>query len=117
MSTDWDAWLGPAADDMTPQQRKRFEVEAQAAIERIGDDPDDQDDRDAALSAIVQYLLGDTTLDQAGAERERTQAAARAASIAAQTMARLAVQDGVSEVQAARRAGLTRMTVRRALGK
>ena len=90
MSTDWTAWLGPAADELTGEQRDRLDDEAAEIIERIGDDPDDQDDRDAALSAVVQYLLGETTIDQAGRERAATLAAARHASIAAQTIARLA---------------------------
>ncbi|WP_300680733.1 hypothetical protein [Nocardioides sp.] len=115
--TDWTAWLGPAADEMTDHQRERFEREAAEAIDRIGDDPDLQEERDAALSAIVQYLLGETTIDEAGEARTRTQREARYASLAAQQIARLAVQDGMSEEEAGWRAHLTRMTVRKALGK
>lgn len=116
MDNDWTAWLGPAADAMTPEQRARFEAEAADVVARHHD-PDLPEDRDAALSALVQYLLGETTLDDAGAQRVRTRADARAASIAAQQIARLAVQDGTPEAEAARRAGLDRMTVRKALGK
>ncbi|HET7388368.1 MAG TPA: hypothetical protein VFJ19_17075 [Nocardioidaceae bacterium] len=117
MSTDWTAWLGPAADDLTDEQRERFEAEAEAAIERIGDDPDLQPERDAALAAIVAYLLEETSIEQVGAERTATADAARYASLAAQQVARMAVQDGMSEVAAARAARLDRMTVRRVLGK
>lgn len=117
MTTDWTPWLGPAADELSDEQRERFEIEATEAIARIGDDPDLQEERDAALSAIVQYLLGETDIDAAGEHRAETQRAARLASIAAQQVARLAVLDGMSEVEAARRAQLDRMTVRRALGK
>jgi hypothetical protein len=116
MSTDWTTWLGPAADDMTDDQRQRFETEAEVILARY-DDPDLSDARDAALSALVQYLFAETTIDEAGRERQRTRDAERAASIAAQQVARLAVLDGMPEAEAARRAGLDRMTVRRLLGK
>ena len=116
-TTDWTAWLGPAADELDDEQRARFEAEAASAVARIGDDPDMQADRDAALSAIVQYLLGETTIDQAGAERERTRQAERHASLAAQQVALLAIGDGMAEAEAARRASLDRMTVRKLLGK
>lgn len=114
---EWAAWLGPAAEHLAEEQRERFETEAQAAVERIGDDPGLQDERDAALAAIVQYLLGEVTIEQAGAERARTRDAERMASIVAQQVALLAVGDGMPEAAAARAAGLDRMTVRRLLGK
>lgn len=117
MSTDWTAWLGPAAEELTTEQRERFEAEAQAAVERIGDDPDLLAEREAVLSATVQYLLGETDVDEAGRRRVATRVAEREASLVAQQVARLAVQDGMDEVEAARRVSLNRMTVRKALGK
>lgn len=115
--TDWTAWLGPAAEELTTEQRERFEVEAVETIERIGDDPDLQAERDAALSALVQYLLGEATIDEVGGVRRRSADAARYALLAAQQVARLAVLDGMPEAEAGRRAGLDRMTVRKLLGK
>lgn len=117
MNTDWTIWLGPAADDMTADQLDRFEREAAETIDRIGDDPDLQEERDAALSALVQYLLGETTIDEAGQQRRDTASAARLALLVSQQVARLAVQDGMSESEAGRRAGLDRMVVRRLMGK
>lgn len=117
MSAEWTAWLGPAAEELTDEQRDRFEVEAAAATERIGDDPDLAAEREAAWSAIVQYLLGETTLDEAGDQRRQTRAAERHALLAAQAVARLAYQDGIAEAEVARRVGLDRMVVRRVLGK
>ncbi|MGH3496303.1 MAG: hypothetical protein ACRDP1_02410 [Nocardioidaceae bacterium] len=110
-------WLGPAADQLTAEQLDRFEYEAKRVLARVGDDPGDQPDRDTALSAVVQYLLGEIAIDQAGADRVRTRTAERAASLVAQQVARMAVLDGMPEAEAARRAGLDRMTVRAALGK
>lgn len=114
---DWTAWLGPAAEELTDEQRTRFEAEAAETIARIGDDPDLQAEHDAALSALAQYLLGETTIDEVGHVRQRSADAARYALLAAKQVARLAVLDGMSEVEAARRAGLDRMTVRKLLGK
>lgn len=116
-AVEWDAWLGPAAEEMDEEQRDRFERAAADAIARIGDDPDLQADRDAVLSAIVQYVLGEVTIDQAGAERQRTRAAARAASLAAQQVVLLAIEDGMPEAEAARRGTVDRMHVRKLLGK
>lgn len=115
--SDWTAWLGPAADEMSPEQRRRFEDEAALIVERYRDDPDLAQEADAALSALVAYLMGEVGVDRAGAERARTRDAERMASIAAQQVARLAVLDGMPEAEAARRAGLDRMTVRKVLGK
>jgi hypothetical protein len=115
--TDWTTWLGPAADELTDEQRERFEDEAAETIDRIGDDPDLQAERDAALTALVQYLLGEVDVDEVGAERARLRAAERAAYLAAQQVARLAVLDGMPEAEAARRSGVDRMVVRKLLGK
>lgn len=115
--TDWDAWLGPAADEMSAEQRERFEYEADLILTQLGDDPDVADKRDVALSILVQYLLGETTLTDVGRRRVATQQAAQMALIAAQQVARLSVLDGVPEAEAARQAGIDRMTVRKALGK
>lgn len=115
--SDYTDWLGPAADDMTDDQRERFDAAVDEAMERIGDDPDDQDERDAAMSVICQYVLGEVTLDEVGERRTHTQRAEREASIQAQALAVLAVGDGVPEAEVARRVRLDRMTVRKALGK
>lgn len=115
-TTDWTAWLGPAADEMTDDQRARFEREADEILAGIPEG-DLFDEREAALSAVVQYVLGDMTIDDAGRQRVSTQRAARLALVAAQQHARLAVLDGMPETEAARRAGIDRMTVRKALGK
>lgn len=116
-ATDWTAWLGLAAEELTDEQRMRFETEARIAIERIGDDPDLQAERDIALSAIVQYLLSEATLDEAGEQRRAAREADRRTLLVSQALARLAVQDGVPEAEVARRVGLDRMAVRKLLGK
>ena len=115
-TTDFTAWLGSAADDMTPEQRARFDAEAPEIL-AMWPDPDDQAERDAALSALVQYLLGETSPTEAGYQLTRARIALAEALAAAKVLARFAVQDGMSEVQAAAQVGLDRMTVRKVLGK
>lgn len=111
-----DAWLGDTRADLTDDQYTRLREEA-AEIERRYPDPDDVADRDAALSATVQYLLGEITPIAAGAALARARIAAREASVTAQQVSRLAVLDGTPEAQAARDVGIDRMTVRKVLGK
>jgi hypothetical protein len=114
--TDLIAWLGPAADDLTPDQIDRLHREAQRIYSRYPD-PDDQELRDAALSAAVQWLLGDITLERAREELVSARIAAARASAAAQQVAVMAHGDGMPESRAAAAAGIDRMTLRRALGK
>lgn len=117
MDAEWTAWLGPAAAEMTDDRRGRFEAEAAAATERIGDDPDLAAEREAAWSAIVQYLLEEVTLDEVGERWRAARAAYGMALIEVKAVARLAALDGVPEAEVARRAGLDRMQVRKLLGK
>lgn len=117
MSAEWTAWLGPAAEEMTEEQRARFEAEAEVATERIGDDPDLAHERETAWSTIVQYILGDITLDEAGAARRAARIEERRTLLVSQALARLAAQDGVPEAETGRRLSLDRMAVRKLLGK
>jgi hypothetical protein len=114
---DLRPWLGPAWGDLTPDQRDRLAVESDRIAARYPD-PDDQDERDAALSIAVQYLLGETTVGDAGralinARRELARAMAASKQIAA-----MAALDGsLSEVKAAEQAAIDRMTLLKVLGK
>ncbi|WP_372594899.1 hypothetical protein [Actinotalea sp.] len=108
---DIDAWLGDA--EATDEQRAAI----QAASDAIGarwPDPDMADSRRDALNAAAMVTLGDETLE-ALAEAWRDARAREQAARAALTGAIIA--SGGTEVDLARRAGVTRMTVRKALGK
>lgn len=109
-----DAWLGPA--ELTTEQRATL-VREVAEIEAAYPDPDDQDVRDAAMSAAVQYLLGDVTPQQVGQRLAEATGALARARASVRTTARLMVGSGASEVAAADALGVNRMTVRSALGK
>lgn len=112
-----EAWLGPALSDLTGEQIERLMAESDRIGERYPD-PDEQDLREAALSAAVQYLLGETTIDDAGRALTKARLEQDRAMAAAQQLAAMAVEDGLmSEYQAADRARIDRMTVRKALGK
>ena len=115
---DLTAWLGPAATDLTADQRARFDTEAERITARYPD-PDEQDQRDAALSATVQYLLGETAVADAGRELTAARLASARALAAAEQLAGMAATDGsMSEVAAADAACIDRMTLRRkVLGK
>lgn len=106
-----DAWLGDT--EVTDEQRAALHAAA-AAIDDRYPNPDGNDDRERAMAAAGMLILGDTTLEDIAQEylaarrieRER-HAALTGALIAA---------DG-PETTLATRAGVTRMTVRKALGK
>lgn len=111
-----EVWLGPALDEMTDEQVDRMRAESARIHERYPD-PDEQDLRDAAMNSAVQYLLDETTIDDAGRALALARLEQDRAMAAAQQMAAMAVEDGMSEYQAAERACIDRMTVRKALGK
>ena len=110
-----EAWLGPALEDLTPEQVDRLHQEAMA----IYDYYPDADDREAALSASVQYLLGDLTLEEAGrrhreawaAEEEagrrhrEARAAERHARVQVVHVSAMAEMDGMHPIDIARATG------------
>ena len=114
-----DALLGDT--ELTDEQRDAFARMVEAIADRYpgrdhGQHPDEGSITEAMAGAL-QVLLGDDTLEGLSAAWQRARAAEREA------MGRLtgaiiaAVQAGVPEVQVAERARVTRMTVRKALGK
>jgi hypothetical protein len=108
-------WLGPAVEELTDAQLDRFESIWNDVEERYADD--DEDTRSEVLTAAVQYLLNETTIDKAGARRLATRTESLRASAAAQQIALMAIEDGMSETEAARRASIDRMWLRKRLGK
>lgn len=111
-------WLGPALDELSDEQLEQLTAESKRINARYpDDDQDDLDLRDAALSAAVQMILGETTPDEVMHELTAARKAAWRASAAAQQVAVMLVAADVSEVEAARRVGIDRNTLRSALGK
>ena|SRR5690554_3379209 len=102
-----EAWLGPALEDLTPEQVSRLHREAEEIDERWSD----PDDREAALIAATQYLLGDLTVEEAGKRRRETRAAERHARVQAIQVACMAEADGMPTAAAARAAGIDRQVL------
>jgi hypothetical protein len=116
MSDALKAWLGPAADDLTPEQIERV-AEAARDIDRRYPDPDDEDKRQAALSATVQYLLGEITPEDASRALVEARRREREAYVAALQVAVLMVRDGGGKKPAADACGIDRMGLLKALGE
>lgn len=108
-----DAYLGDT--QVTADQRQRITAAAQAVAARYPH-PDLADDRERALSAAVQVILGDTDPDVIAATWHEARRVERDAH-AALTGALIAVAPGVPETTLAARFRVRRMTVRKALGK
>lgn len=108
------AWLGGTA--LTDAQRESFERAWGDVADRYPD-PDAQAERDAALSAALQYLLGETTPADAGRTLDRARAAELAATAAARQVAIMAIDDGASENALYADLRVTRRTLRKWQGK
>ncbi|HEU4752841.1 MAG TPA: hypothetical protein VFU47_07005, partial [Armatimonadota bacterium] len=116
MTDDLMAWLGPAAADLTPEQIDRVRTEA-AAIRRRYPDPDEQPERDAALSAVVQYLLGEFGPGDAARALIDARRREQEAVAAATWVGVMLVREGAAKTAAAAAAGIDRMTLLKALGE
>ena len=104
------AWLGDTPT--TDEQRASLHRAADMTDTRYGED----DDRQAAFTAAAQVILGDATLDEL-AEAWTTARKAERDAMAALTGALIAESETTSENALATRTGITRMTIRKALGK
>ena len=107
-----EAWLGPALAEMTPDQVDAMARYAAAIEDRYADDAL----RSVAAGGALQIVLSDSTLEQLGEALARARQEEREA-MAMLTGALIASADTDSESSLARRAGVTRVTVRKALGK
>lgn len=111
-----EAWLGPAAEDLTDEQIGRLATAA-GDIDGRYPDPDDADLREAALIAACQYLLGEITVEQAGTDLGRARMAEQRARAAAMQVAVMAVQDGAEKSPTARAGAIDRMRLLEELGE
>lgn len=109
----WADWLGPAATAITDDQLERLDTAATEIANRWAD-PDLDDDRTTALSIAAQVILGDTTLEEIGVALQQARRREHECMVA--LTGALLVSDG-SERDLGARAGVARMTVRKALGR
>ena len=116
-----EAWLGPAADDMTPEQIDTFagmvdQIDTRYPGRDHGQHPDEEAAGEAMAGALM-ILLGDDELAGIAREWSDRRLAERAA-MARLTGAIIATRaTGKPETEIAAEAGLNRRTVRLALGK
>lgn len=110
------AWLGPAAEELTDEQVDQVAEEARAISERYPH-PDEQAERDAALSVVVQHLLGEITPDEAARALMDARQRERCAFAAAEWLGVMLVRGGAKKAVAARAVGIDRMSLLKALGE
>lgn len=117
--TDLTAWLGDAATDLTPDQYERLTdanriIEARYPIPTDGEYADVAEDRDTALVAAMQVILGETSVEQLAEDYATAQRRALVAH-AAQTGGIIAAVQTLPKVEVARLTGLSRPTIDKAL--
>ena len=115
------AWLGPAADDMTPEQIDAFAAMVDQIADRYpgrenGQHPDEEAMGEAMVGALSVLLADDTlvAITQEWATKRRAERDAMARVTGAIIASRAA---GKLETEIAAESGLNRGTVRKALGK
>lgn len=111
-----NAWLGPAVDDLDEEQWTRF-ADVWRDVGARYPDPDEQAERNAALTAAVQFILAETTPAEAGRALDQARTAQIEALAAARQVAIMAVEDGAYEHVVADELRVTRRTVRKWQGK
>jgi hypothetical protein len=109
-----DAWLGPALEELSEEQREEFGRLVRAHQEtqngREGEDADYAEEDTAAWNAALEHVTGVFDLAARGIAYRDAQDAAYAGAV-------IATLAGMSEVQAARDATITRRTLRQLLRK
>lgn len=111
------AYLGDSYDALSDDQRAAL-LRAADQIARRWPDPDDADLRGEAMAAATMIVLGDATDEDVGAgyaAARRAEQDARARLTGAIILGRIVAPE--PEAQQAARLGVTRMTLRKALGK
>lgn len=122
-----DAWLGDAADEITPDQYDTLAAAAEDIAARYPD-PDDRDEAEMALTVAFRLLVEDpeAVVDELAAERSRARTAELRALAGLRQAAVTLVTTGGTENRGARgiatqegfrrRAGMDRGTVRNWIG-
>lgn len=109
-------WLGHAATVLTPEQIERI-ADASRDIDERYPYPDEHEEREAALTATVQHILKDTTIEDVNRALIAARRAAREAYAVALQTAVMLVSDGHPKAAAARLVGIDRMGLLKALGE
>lgn len=114
---DYSDWLAHAADDLTPEQREEFDRTADAYYAlpfHAQRDPEDaiadSAEDDAALTAILQRILGEDSLMSAARRAWQAQ-------LELEGWIRAEAAAGTPERTIEEHSGFARMTIRTRIGK
>lgn len=110
------SWLGDAADEVTDEQRDALHRTYELVVARYGGE-DLDDFREAAFSAAAMIIFGDDTLPRIADDALRARIKAEQARAALDGAIIASADAGMSEVEIARKSGVSRPTVRKVLGK
>ena len=112
-----DAWLGDT--ELTDEQRDAFARTVEAIADRYPgrEQHPDEESIAEAMTGALQVLLGDDTLEGVAAAWARARAAEREAMERLTGAIIASAVQGQPETTIAERAGVNRLTVRKALGK
>jgi hypothetical protein len=113
---DLKPWLGDALAQLDADQLARLQRESDR-IDAAHPEPDLSYMWDAAMSIAVQHVLGEANPDDVGRALMTARREEAAALAAAKQLAVMLVADGATEEEAAEAIGISRLTVRSALGK
>lgn len=114
-NTAWiNDYLGEFAADATDEQKTAIAAAAAQIDDRFGEDGDD---REQALSGAVQVILGDSNVPELARARQLVQGAANDAYNQLKGAIIAAHQAGESEYALTAASGVTRVTIRKILGK
>lgn len=110
---DTEAWLGHVAAEMTDAQRDRFDQLVFEYESRVGSPAEENEyspEGNAAWVAALEIALGEFDLDKRGAAYEQARCDVQAGAI-------MAAIDGMPETVASEKARMSRLTLRKLLGK
>lgn len=108
---DLKVWLGPAVDQLDEDQLALLQRESDR-LDRIYPDPDEIPLWTAAMSATVQYVLGETTVEAVGKALGAARWELALAMAVAKQVAVVATQSpSVSDPQASFQAGIDRKSL------
>ena len=111
--------LGPAYEETTEEQRRVIDRALEMVAQRWPDEPDWREQNTDATNAVLEVVLGDSTAETIAAEHRAARLAAEAAQrrLTGAIIAVSLLEPTVTETALAERLGVTRVTLRKALGR
>jgi len=119
---DYTAWLGPAAEQLTDDQRCAFdrvagELNARYPERDAAGEPTDDTRGGEGMTGACMVLLGDATLAELAGDWSRARVVERDAMARLTGAIMATVEQGATEADIVRATGITRRTIRKAMGR